>query len=595
VWTAVGIGGGLTFNLWRPVIVYPVLAAWNTVLYFLDQRRPFAATPLLRYHSAFWDEHQRLPLYGLDDHLVLTHQRRPAEAEAALAYLSTSPNSHQRWAVRAVQIELDLLRLEACKSPEDIAAAAARATTRPDKPGDFQRAFERVAEDTGAALAQDSNLTRRLGLQAARDRLDALIRDLRLSNDRSAPRLERIVAAWSKILDARIEALATETELAQEIDNPYVTGVALDESAAVCAPRIEIGDEIERLILDQRKPPLLLYGQRRMGKTSLLKVLGKRLRSDLVPLLVDLQGPAGQAANHAGFLFNLARSAVASALRFRNLTLPPLTEESLAADPFTRFDVWLDEVEAALGERSALLLMDEMEALDDAFEEGRFKEAQVLGMLRNLIQHRPKLKILLAGSHDFEELVRWSSYLINVRTVRLGYLTEKEATRLVEAPIPGFPLRYEPEALARVLSVTRGHPFLVQLLCGEIVTHMNGKPPGERRLARAADVEASVARALDRGEMYFGEVETRQARADGAALLRRLAEKGEGAVLEEAVLVEGVEGAAEILRRLLRREIVEQEGTGYRFKVELIRRWFVSRRPVGALSPQTSPPRPPSP
>jgi hypothetical protein len=578
----IGVVVGLTFNWWRPVLLYPLLAAWNALLYFFDQRRPATATPLLRYHSAFWDEHQRIPLYGLDDHVVLIHQRRPDEADAALDYLSTSRSTHQRWAVRAVQIELDLLRLEACQTSEDIADAAERATTRPDEPGDYQRTFERIAADVSAALAQDSNLNRRLGLRAAHERLDGLIRDLRLSKDRGAPRLERIAAAWSKILDTRVDALTTEAELAQEIDNPYVTGVALGENVGVYVARTEIGAEIEQLLLDKRKPPLLLYGQRRMGKTSLLQNLGKLLRSDVVPFFIDLQGPAGHAANHAGFLFNLARSAVASARRFRNVALPPLTQESLADDPFTRFDVWLDEVEAALGDRTALLMMDEMEALDDAFEEGRFREAAVLGMLRNLIQHRPKLKILLAGSHDFEELVRWSSYLINVRTVRLGYLTEKEATRLVVAPIPGFPLKYEPEALARVLAVTRGHPFLVQLLCGEIVTHMNGLPPGDRRLCRAADVEASVARALDRGEMYFGEVETRQAGADGAVLLRRLAEKGEGAVMDEVALARGMEGAGEVLRRLVRREIVEEEGGGYRFKVELLRRWFVSRRPVGA-------------
>jgi hypothetical protein len=40
-----------------------------------------------------------------------------------------------------------------------------------------------------------------------------------------------------------------------------------------------------------------------MGKTSLLQNLGKLLRSDLVPLYVDLQGPAGQASTHAGFVF----------------------------------------------------------------------------------------------------------------------------------------------------------------------------------------------------------------------------------------------------------------------------------------------------
>jgi hypothetical protein len=259
------------------------------------------------------------------------------------------------------------------------------------------------------------------------------------------------------------------------------------------------------------------------------------------------------------------------------ITLPKLTRESLESDPFTRFDEWLDEVEKALGTRSALLILDELEVLDDAFAKGRFDEAAVLGMLRNLIQHRRRFKVLLAGSRGFDELVRWSSYLINVRTIRLGNLTEDEARKLIEHPVPGFPLRYEPDASDRVLALTRGHPFLVQLLCAEIVAHKNAQPPAERRLARLADVEASVRPALDHGEMYFGDVEVREAGPGGAALLRRLAEQGEGATMTEEALAEGAQGdAPAALRRLVRREILERVDGGYRFRIELIRRWFTT-------------------
>jgi hypothetical protein len=40
------------------------------------------------------------------------------------------------------------------------------------------------------------------------------------------------------------------------------------------------------------------------------------------------------------------------------------------------------------------------------------------------------------------------------------------------------------------------------------------------------------------------------------------------------------EGVADVLRRLLRREILEQTDGGYRFQIEMVRRWFATRRPV---------------
>ena len=323
-----------------------------------------------------------------------------------------------------------------------------------------------------------------------------------------------------------VRELAVAVELRQEIDSPYVIGVPLTHQQEIFVGRTDIGARIEQLLLDRRRPPLLLYGQRRTGKTSLLNNLGRLLPNSIVPLFVDLQGPAAQASDHAGFLYNLARGMVDSAQRERGLALPPLERESLTADPFTRFDEWLDQVEAALGRNTALLSLDEFEALDRALTQGRFNDADVLGMLRNLIQHRPRFKVLLAGSHTLEELERWAGYLINVQVVHISYLKEDEARKLVEQPVTDFALRYEPDASQRVLDLTRCHPFLVQLLCGEIVALKNEQEVAVRRLARLADVEAAATEALSHGSFFFADIERNQVDADSLAILRTLAVQG---------------------------------------------------------------------
>ena len=344
--------------------------------------------------------------------------------------------------------------------------------------------------------------------------------------------------------------------------------------------RTDIGGRIEQLVLDRRRPPLLLYGQRRTGKTSLLNNLGRLLPSSIVPLFVDLQGPAAQASDHAGFLYNLARGMVDSAQRQRGLALPPLDRESLIADPFTRFDEWLDQVEAALGRNTALLSLDEFEALDRALTQGRFNDADVLGMLRNLIQHRPRFKVLLAGSHTLEELERWASYLINVQVVHISYLKEDEARKLVEQPVKDFALRYEPDASQRVLDLTHCHPFLVQLLCGEIVALKNEQEVAVRRLARLADVEAAATEALSHGSFFFADIERNQVDADSLVILRALALQGEGATMNREQLAAQLADPGRLERNLtslIQRELIEPADGGYRFQVELIRRWFANR------------------
>jgi hypothetical protein len=317
-----------------------------------------------------------------------------------------------------------------------------------------------------------------------------------------------------------------------------------------------------------------------MGKTSLLNNLGRLLPSTIVPLFVDLQGPATAASDHAGLLYNIARSMHTAARLQRSVDLPRLTRQTLATDPFTAFDEWLDAVEQHLAPHTVLLAFDELEALDQALTVGRFDMAAVLGMLRHLIQNRSHFKVLLATSHSVEELPHWASYLINVQVVRVGYLQENEVRQLIEQPIQDFALRYTPDACQRVLDLTNGHPFLVQLLCSEIVTFKNEQTPACRRLAQRADVDAAVPHTLQQGTFFFVDIAQNQIDAAGRAVLCFLATQGPQAVVDPDTLARQCPVAfAPTLALLMRRDLLEAVDGGYRFQVELFRRWFAQHGP----------------
>ena len=566
---------GLTFHFWRPVLLYPILALYSLVLHRLDERSSESTRALLRFHPAFWDEHQRLPWLGLDEHLVLVAERSPTEGLQALEFVANSP--HQRWAAQAAQIELDARRLERCADAPAIGRAyQALASGELEGPASAMlRSFSRVSQDVEAALRQETTYNQRLALSAVEDRIDRLLRELIRSSEQYALRFRPVAQHWRQIIAACVRSLAAEVEARQEIDSPYISGVPLTAQQELFVGRSDISARIEQLLLDRRRPPLLLYGQRRMGKTSLLNNLGRLLPSTIVPLFVDLQGPVSLSSDHAGMLYYMARSMTESARQHRSLQLPPIAREALERDPFGIFDEWLAEVAQALGEASGLLMLDEFEALDDAIASGRFHETSVLGMLRHIIQHRPRFKILLAGSHTVNEFSRWSSYLINVQVIQIGYLQQAEALQLIERPVKDFALRYTPEASAHILALTHGHPFLVQLLCAEVVALKNTQDPAMRRLVDLADVEAAVPDALTSGYMFFVDIAGNAVDSRGLDCLKAIARLGEGAVLsEEPPGPEGLEHHQTTLRLLLQRDLLERAEGGYRFQVELIRRWF---------------------
>ncbi|MEI6775814.1 MAG: hypothetical protein WCK70_02840 [Chloroflexales bacterium] len=436
------------------------------------------------------------------------------------------------------------------------------------------RSFCRISLDSEAARQQQSSFNQRLALHAVEATLDTFTADLIRSGDDYATNFAPVAQGWRTVVATYLLDLTTEVEARQEIDSPYIIGVPLTAQQEIFIGRSDISTRIEHLLLDRRRPPLLLYGQRRMGKTSLLNNMGRLLPSTIVPLFVDLQGPASRSNDHAGLLYYLSRSMIESARQHRQLQLPPLARETLDRDPFGIFDEWLSEVEKSLGDASGLLMLDEFEVLDTAISRGRFDEESVLGTLRHIIQHRPRFKILLAGSHTLEEFRRWSSYLINVQVVQIGYLQEAETIQLIERPIKDFALRYEPEASQRILALTRGHPFLVQLLCAEVVALKNTHEPAIRRLARLADVEAALPEALASGDMFFADIARNQIDARGLALLRWIAAHREGEIMERESLLQHEPDLDVVLRPLMQRDLIEVADGGYRFQVELIRRWF---------------------
>jgi hypothetical protein len=459
---AFGLGAsvGITINSWRPVVSSPFLTVWNYLLYKLEKRRNAISPCLLRYNSAFWDELQPSNPRNLEQHLLFVIEHNPVEGQAALKYLSAST---QNSVLQTTQIEFDARRLESCADVEAIASVHRRlANSELESPiSNLLTIFSRISQDVDAALNQETTYNKRKILSAVAERLNAESQALKRSSHKYTFRFYPIAQSWLNIISDSIDGLVKITELRQEIDNPYIIGVPLNEQLEIFTGRTSIGLRIEQLLRDRRRPPLLLYGQRRMGKTSLLNNIGKLLPSNIIPMFVDLQGAPSSASDHAGFLYNLAREMEKSAKK-QGVTLPSLVREVLKSDPFTCFYEWLDKVEQALEQNTVLLALDEFEVLDNAIAKGRFDEQDVLGMLRHLIQHRPRFKVLLAGSHTIEEYQRWASYLINVQVVHISYLKEAEARQLIERPVKDFTLRYEPNAVERVLQLTRCHPFLAR-------------------------------------------------------------------------------------------------------------------------------------
>lgn len=562
---------GLTQHRWRSFLLYPFEITWDLFIYYQEERQQ---RDYLGWNAAFWDEYQTIPLYGLEKHLVLIAEKNKILGQQAIDYIS---QTQQNWAAQAAQIELDARYLEQCADLVTIKSAHQQLPLDElfNPISGLLNRFSHVSRDVAAALARDTIYTQQQALNEVITTLSQLLRDMTRVARPEMLRFWKIAETWRHILTEYLHQLNNRIAAEKEIDNPYVTGVHLtSRDQQLFVGRRDACVRIEQILRDRRNPPILLYGQRRMGKTSLLNHLDRLLPVTYVPMFVDLQGPIAASPDYTGFFYHFSRAMSRLAKQNRQLAFPSISREWLAIDPFGRFDEWLDQIEEEHPKCIFLLTLDEFEALAYVFQQNRLDQALILGMFRHMIQHRARFRLLIASAYFLDSFPEFTHYLINVETVELSYLQPHEARQLIERPIENFTLSYTDEAIQRILQLTHCHPALVQLLCKEIVRLKNEQLPQYRELAQLEDVEMAIIPALENGRTFFIHLAHRTELEK--EILRFIAQQGENRAVSYREVCNRLSTVdVTLLHTLTQQGLLEQTPLGYYFQVELIRRWFL--------------------
>ncbi len=367
---------------------------------------------------------------------------------------------------------------------------------------------------------------------------------------------------------------------------PYVTGTPIKTQEMFFGRQDVFSYIREHLLGTYQNNIIVLHGQRRTGKTSVLYRLGDVLQDTHYCVLLDMQGIA--ARSEAEFFYTVSDE-IAYALEKAGLevTLPP-RQEYESQPEFTFRSRFLRGLYPALGEKHLLLMFDEFEELQRHVEEGHIG-AGIFPFLRTIMQHERPVDFIFSGTHKLEDLAaEYWSILFNIATYKqISFLERQEVERLIAEPVAPFGMEYDPLAVQRIYEVTAGHPFLTQLVCHEMVAYHNET---ERSYISVADVDSVLERIAERGEAHFKYV---WAGADSPerltmlALAELLTHTEAATAAEIAALTQNrqqtidAETARRALVRLESRDIVARTAPGserFRFRVDLVRRW-VARNP----------------
>lgn len=365
--------------------------------------------------------------------------------------------------------------------------------------------------------------------------------------------------------------------------NPYVAGNPVGGSNAFVGREGLLRDVVRRLA-DPQHRAIVLHGQRRVGKTSILQQLVAALSNvgSFRPVYFDLQDQAKRSLGEV--IVDLARR-VASALG--------QSEPNPVGDPAQWFAKhWLPSLLSDLSDSASLvILFDEFDVLADTRSDQA--ASSFFPYLRQLLtETQGRVRFVFVIGRNVDDLDSIAKSLFKgAPALRVSLLPPDEATaviRMSERHESG--LRWSPEAIEEALSLTNGHPFLLQHLCFQVWERIHGRSTVPGASAVAEDVVASVSITLD---------EARNALSwlwDGLSPASRviasaLAGAGNRAIsqdeLEELLHESGVRVVMRELRlapELLKEwDLIESTEEGYRFRVELLRRWIEKQRPLARI------------
>jgi tetratricopeptide (TPR) repeat protein len=375
--------------------------------------------------------------------------------------------------------------------------------------------------------------------------------------------------------------------------NPFVVGGAItDPSGQGFFGREKVFDFVRSALNSVQRPPILLIGQRRIGKSSVLRQLPSHLAAEYCCVYFDLQGKEQMTLD--ALLYGLARS-IADGLKIER----PNREQATEAE----FNHFLEMAFEKLGgARSRLvLLFDEFDVLDQQAGAGNaIALNRFIPFLSELCAQNPGVGLILVVGRKTEELSGSWNRIILKDSVQysIGRLELPEIRELVKKGSAEV-LSFNDAAILRLFAIASGHPFCTQVLCHVIWSHALKRTNGPPFSIAADDVDRGVPEALDLGAngmnwIFDGLTEPTHRLVLAAIgqqtepLLGTAADRAgiDAALRNRGVFIESVE-VDRAIQELESWDVIVPSGSGFVFGVPIIGQWIKTRRPLDRLQNET--------
>ena len=240
--------------------------------------------------------------------------------------------------------------------------------------------------------------------------------------------------------------------------NPYVIGRPIDQQLFFGRESLflTIQDHIQH-----NSNIILLYGQRRIGKSSVIRNIPHGLNDlhEFVFVTFNLEHYSQKSLSE--ILADLAQEILHDlSLDDENIKLPEITELELDSGIFSH--QFLPQVYQLLENKNLVLVVDEFDALINSSNPELLE--QVYKYLSSLTNSHKKLFLILLIEQRSVNNHRIIKIFKDVPVQKIGLLDENSTKELIIKPAKDI-LEYEEDAIKAIFDLSAGHPYFTQAIC----------------------------------------------------------------------------------------------------------------------------------
>ncbi|MFN6519603.1 MAG: ABC transporter substrate-binding protein [Nostoc sp. CreGUA01] len=328
--------------------------------------------------------------------------------------------------------------------------------------------------------------------------------------------------------------------------------------------------------LSQDVKVTLLHGQRRIGKSSIIRNIAKSVElEDFVFIAFNLEDYTRE--NLGKILVDLAQEIIEQ-LEIDTQKIKPPSIQDLGKEPYIFYSQFLAKVLNELDGKKLVFLLDEFEALSDKYSNSLLENFFIY--LHSLIEVEQKLFLVIFAGRQSANIPNLLNSFEDADIHEIDFLDRDSATQLITQPAQGI-LEYSQEAITAIIELSAGHPYFIQVICFAIF--VRARELDESRIG-IEDIDNIVDKAIENAEAglaWFW---------DGLNVPEKAVFS---AVAESQKIAPVIETPFQILDKygVFKREVIEKalkelvshkflDAQGKKIKIELVRRWLLQRHPL---------------